>query len=227
MRGTGIVFGYPNEKRGDDKADDACCEKRACRIDAVSFHETGRYGIERDSRKDARCDESLVECTHDIAGFPKPNEKCADDRSDDGYGSERERIKEGVLEFRKDDGTEKHRRDSGDRIGLKKIGCHTCTVAHVVAHVVSDDRGVSRVIFGNTCLYFADEVGADVCCLGEDASAKTREDRDKRSAERKADERLHIAGRCEESGNAEERKTDDKKTGDGAALKGEREGLLH
>ena len=50
--------------------------------------------------------------------------------------------------------------------------------------------GIARIVFRNAGLDLADEVGADVGALGEDAAAQPREDRDQRAAEREADQRL-------------------------------------
>ena len=47
---------------------------------------------------------------------------------------------------------------------------------------------VARVVLGNAGFDLADEVGADVRTLREDAAAESREDRDQRAAEREADE---------------------------------------
>jgi len=48
--------------------------------------------------------------------------------------------------------------------------------------------GVARVVLRDPRLDLADEVGADVGGLGEDATAESGEDRDQRAAEAEADE---------------------------------------
>ena len=50
--------------------------------------------------------------------------------------------------------------------------------------------GIARIVFGDSGLDLADEVGADVRGLGEDAAAETGEDRNQRGAERERDERV-------------------------------------
>jgi hypothetical protein len=45
-----------------------------------------------------------------------------------------------------------------------------------VSTIVGDHRGVAGIVLGNAGLDLADQVGADVGGLGEDAAAKTRED---------------------------------------------------
>ncbi len=61
-------------------------------------------------------------------------------------------------------------------------------VADVVADVVRDDGRVARVVLGDARLDLADEVGADVGGLREDAAAEPGEHRDQRAAEREADQ---------------------------------------
>ena len=65
-------------------------------------------------------------------------------------------------------------------------------VADVVAHVVGDHGRVARIVLGDVRLDLADEVGADVGALGEDAAAEAREHRDQRAAEREADQRVGL-----------------------------------
>ena len=85
---------------------------------------------------------------------------------------------------------EQHDRDRRDRVGLEQVGRHAGAVADVVAHVVGDHGRVARVVLGDARLDLADEVGADVGGLREDAAAQSGEDRDQRAAEAEADERV-------------------------------------
>ena len=89
---------------------------------------------------------------------------------------------------------EEHRGYGRHDVGLEEVGGHAGTVADVVAHVVCDDGRVARVVLGDAGLDLADEVGADVGGLGEDAAAETGEDRDERATEAEADERGDVAG---------------------------------
>ena len=83
-----------------------------------------------------------------------------------------------------------HRRTDGDDIGFEQIGGHAGAVADIVADVVRDHGRVAGIVLGNSGLDLADQVGADVGGLGEDAAAETGEDRDQRSAEGERDERV-------------------------------------
>ena len=75
-------------------------------------------------------------------------------------------------------------------IGLEQVGRHAGAVADIVADVVGDDGRVARIILGNAGFDLADQVGADVGALGEDAAAETGEDGDQRGAEAEGDQRL-------------------------------------
>ena len=83
---------------------------------------------------------------------------------------------------------EDDRRDEGDLVALEQVGGHAGTVADVVADVVGDGGGVARVVFGDARLDLADEVGADVGGLREDAAADAQEQGEQRTAESEADE---------------------------------------
>ena len=89
-----------------------------------------------------------------------------------------------------EDRGEHHGRDHRHRIGLEQVGRHAGAVADVVADVVGDGRRVARIVLGNAGFDLADEVGADVGALGEDAAAETGEDRDQRGAEAERDQRV-------------------------------------
>ena len=115
---------------------------------------------------------------------------------------------------------EQHRGDQRDGVGLEQVRGHAGAVADVVADVVGDDGRVARVVLGDAGFDLADEVGADVRTLREDAAAESREDRDQRAAEGEADEGVqrfvahrrmpHRAAEHEEvTGDAEQAQTDD------------------
>jgi hypothetical protein len=78
---------------------------------------------------------------------------------------------------------EDQRGDQRHRVRLEQVGGHAGTVTHVVADVVSDRGGVARVVLGDTLLDLADQVGADVSGLGEDAAADPHEHGEQRGAE--------------------------------------------
>ena len=89
-----------------------------------------------------------------------------------------------------EDRGEHHRRDDRHRISLEQVGGHAGAVADIVADVVGDGRRIARIVLGNAGLDLADEIGADVRALGEDAAAETGEDRDQRGAEAERDQRV-------------------------------------
>ncbi len=120
-----------------------------------------------------------------------------------------------------------HRRHDRHRVSLEQVGGHAGAIADVVADVVGDGRRIAGIVLGNAGLDLADEIGADVSALGEDAAAKTGEDRDQRGAEAERDQRvdrLAIRGRIAEragenaevASHAEKRETGDEQTGHSA-----------
>ncbi len=157
------------------------------------------------------------------------------DRRDDREAAEHQRVERGLrggaAEHQR---AQQHRRDQRDRVGLEQVGGHAGAVADVVTDVVGDHRRVARVVLGDACLDLADQVGADVGALGEDAAAQTREDRDQRRSERQADQRLE--GRVQldplavrrgaqqdgvVAGHAEQAEAHHQHAGDRAALEGD------
>ena len=124
---------------------------------------------------------------------------------------------------------EQHHRDRGHRVGLEEVGRHAGAVADVVADVVGDHGRVARVVLGDPGLDLADEVGADVGGLGEDAAAESGEDGDQRTTEPEADQRVdrllvRVVGEHEDpevAGDAEQGEADDQQAGDRAALEGD------
>ena len=116
----------------------------------------------------------------------------AGDRGDDadGAGGEREHEAErrvGADRVERGD-AEDDRGDEGDLVALEQVGGHAGAVADVVADVVGDRGGVARVVLGDAGFDLADEVGADVGGLREDAAADAQEQREQRAAEAEADE---------------------------------------
>ena len=116
----------------------------------------------------------------------------AEDRGDDADGASGEREDEaerrvGADRVERGD-TEDDRGDEGDLVALEQVGGHAGAVADVVADVVGDGRRVARVVLGDAGLDLADEVGADVGGLGEDAAADAQEQGEQRATEAEADE---------------------------------------
>ena len=85
-----------------------------------------------------------------------------------------------------DDDTQDDRGDEHHGVGLEQVRGHAGAVAHVVAHVVGDGGRVAGVVLGDAGLDLADQVGAHVGGLGEDAAADTQEQRQQRTTEAEA-----------------------------------------
>ena len=196
----GVVVGDEEQQRGDGEADQRAEVQVADRgredVDVgrrrrEAVHHPLRDRVERDRGDDAGGDQALVERALDVAGRRLDGER-ADDRGDDRHAAEHERVQRDlrvVLAGERQD-AEQHDRDGGHDVGLEEVGRHAGAVADVVADVVGDHGRVARVVLGDAGLDLADEVGADVGALREDAAAQTGEDGDQRAAEADADERV-------------------------------------
>jgi hypothetical protein len=146
-----------------------------------------------DHRQEARRGEPAVDRRHRrLVLVRRAHHVDADDRRDhaDGAGDDREdqaerRVQADRVERRD---AEDDRGDERDLVALEQVGRHARAVADVVADVVGDRRGVARVVLGDARLDLADEVGADVGGLREDASTDPEEEREQRPSEAEADE---------------------------------------
>ena len=115
---------------------------------------------------------------------PQPGDEHPDDRDQHADAADDQREDEAV--DAPGGPAQDQRGDQRHRVRLEQVGRHTGAVADVVAHVVGDRRGVARVVLGDALLDLADQVGADVGRLGEDAAADPHEHREQRGAEAEA-----------------------------------------
>jgi hypothetical protein len=197
---------------------------------------------DRRDRRDRGDQEALVHRAHDVLAAAEADEIGAEDRGDDAHAADQQRQRHhrhqvvGSLEQQRG---QHHRGADGDDVGLEQVGGHAGAVADVVADVVGDHGRVARVVLGNAGLDLADEVGADVGGLGEDAAAETGEDRDQRGAEGQRGQRLDhgavlaadgvAAGPMQvpvEHRDREQREAGDQHAGDGAGAEGQGQALL-
>ena len=183
---AGVVLGDRDEQERDEQAD----QGRAVEVPEVELAAAVKRHRDRDEAdrgEDRRDDNALVESVDDaVRALAHPGEPGADDRRENRDGAETQRVEPqaGRVEVC----AEQHDRDCRDRIGLEQVGCHAGAVADVVAHVVGDDRRVTRVVLGDACLDLADEVGANIGGLREDAATEPGEHRDQRATEGQADQ---------------------------------------
>ena len=197
--GAGVVLGDPDERRGQHEADGAGAEQThlaAGGRDGVVRHQPGGHAVEGHQGQHPGHCQALVQGGHDVLHAGRGlHKEAADDRSDDGHGAQCQWVEHGIEgAVRHHQGTEPHGGDQGDRIGFEQVGRHAGTVAHVVAHVVGDHRGVARVIFRDAGLHLAHQIGPHVGAFGEDAAAKPCKDRDQGRAKSKADQGVQLLG---------------------------------
>ena len=135
-----------------------------------------------------------------------------------------------VREDRRERGNaEDDRRDQRDFVRLEQVGRHAGTVTDVVTDVVGDRGRVTRVVFGDTGFDLADEVGADVGRLGEDAAADSQEQREQRTTETEADQdrRARVLEDHDDDGRTEQTEADGEHAGDTAGAERDLERLRH
>ncbi|MNI28248.1 hypothetical protein D3C73_820160 [compost metagenome] len=178
--GAGVVLGDPHDQAGQDQADQ-CAAVECDRAMHVVCHESCGDRIERDRCEDTGDNDALVQRAHDRAAGLHLHKQRADDRSDDRHTAQHQRIQHRIgAGLGQHQAAQQHGGDHGDRIGFKQVGGHAGAVADVVTDVVGDHRRVARVVLGNARFDLADQIGADIGPLGEDAAAQAREDRDQR-----------------------------------------------
>ena len=155
-----------------------------------------RERIKRRRRNHAADEHAAHECGAGLASVAV-HKKHADDARDDRDSAEEKRIhdRRRTRASRRGERADEHRADERHGVCFKNIRGHSRAVAHVVADVVRDGRGIARIVLRKIVLHFAHEVRADIRGLRVDAAAEPREDRDERCAEREADEaRDRLAG---------------------------------
>ena len=135
-----------------------------------------------------------------------------------------------VREDRRERGNaEDDRRDQRHLVRLEQVGRHTGAVTDVVTDVVGDRRRVARVVFGDTGFDLADEVGADVGRLREDAAADSQEQREQRTTEAEPDQdrRARVLEDHDDRRRAEQAEADREHAGDTAGAERDLERLRH
>src|SRR3546814_3643797 len=70
-----------------------------------------------------------------------------------------------------------HGRADRHHIGFEKVSRHARTIADIVAHIIGDNGGITRIILWDPGFHLADQVSADISGLGKDTAAQTGEDR--------------------------------------------------
>ncbi len=224
----GVVLGDDHHGGGETQTDERRPPQRHHAVATVGHHDAGDR-VEGDGGEHAGDDEATIEGVHDLAALPRLHEEHADDGGDDGHAAQHQRIQHRVLTGAgHHQAAQQHGGEDGHRVGFEQVGGHAGAVAHVVAHVIGNDRGVARVVLGDAGLHLAHQVGAHVRALGEDAAAQSREDGDQRAAEPEAHQGVQDIGKALAfrggglqigviAGHAQQTQADHQQAGDGAA----------
>src|SRR5210317_897295 len=97
------------------------------------------HKIKSNQRQHCRCDKSFIERTHDRVACTQTHEECANDGSHDTCCPNRQRIQHhGQCVRAEEDRAQHHRCHNRHSIGLEQVCGHASTVAHIIAHIVSD-----------------------------------------------------------------------------------------
>ena len=164
--------------------------------------------------------------------FAKVDSENPENRGEDGDAADDERVGEGSgigLAVATEDGEVGYEdtADEADGVGFKDIGGHPSAIADVIADIVGNGGGVTRVIFFELGFEFANEVCADIGGFGVDASAQTSEDADERGSEGEAGQAIDGGTEAEPAGgdevegaDGEKGQGDDEQAGDGSTVEG-------
>jgi len=156
----------------------------------------------------------------------------AENGGEDGDAADDEGVSEGSgigLAIAPEDGEVGYQNtaDEADGVGFKDIGGHPSAIADIIADVVGNGGGVTRVIFLELGFEFANEVCANIGGFGVDASAQTSEDADERGSEGEAGQAIDGGAEAEPAGSdeiegadGEKSERDDEQAGDSATVEG-------
>ena len=209
--GARVVLGDPDQGCRQGKTHDTGTKQThlaACLGNGVVRHEPDCHKVKRDQRQQACNREPFVERWHDIFHARRGlDEHAANDRGDDGNGSQAQRIHHRLKWGRgHQQRTQHHGGNQRDRIGFKQVGCHACAVSDVVTHVVGDHGRVARIILWYTCLDLADQVSSHVRTLGENPAPEPGKDGNEGGAKGKSDHGIEGFGQFGASGCASHQK---------------------
>ncbi len=148
--------------------------------------------VGRDGRQDGgdagRDVEAAVDRRQRVLARLHPRDEHTDEgghRTDGGHDEREDQAVAAEGGRAEDQGGDEH-----DGVGLEQVRGHAGAVADVVTDVVGDRRGVARVVLGDACLDLADQVGAHVGGLGEDAATDAHEHGEQGGTEAEALEHL-------------------------------------
>ncbi len=199
--GAGVVPGQREDAGGHHDADDHGERRDHPRVpvrtgDAAGVVEVGEAAGQVDERQEHGCHrgdgrrdvERAVDRLQAVLAGPGLAQVDTGDRRQRADRGDQQREDQSLVAERLR--PEDQRGDQRHGVRLEEVGRHAGAVADVVADVVGDGRGVARVVLGDVLLDLADQVGAHVGGLGEDAAADSHEHREQRRTEAEALEHL-------------------------------------
>ena len=190
----GVDLGDNADNETDNEAGDDC--------DSAAHAAEHRLAEDEGSNNDEKCGnirahlKSLV----GVRAFLTADEEGCDNGSKNTAGCDNEGEDNTVGGVGNSDSTEGHCGDDSTDIALKQVSTHTGDIADIVADIVSDNSGVTRVILGDACLDLTDEVSTDIGCLGVDTAADTGKQSDRACAEGEAEQNVGVLKDEEQNG---------------------------
>ena len=217
---------------GEDEADDHGAEDLPALVGVVVADVGEAQGADADDGDDAGGEEAAVDRLEGVGvarlGLHGVDAGDGGEHAD-GASGQREHQAEGRVGADRVEGrdAEDDRGDEGDLVALEEVRGHAGAVADVVAHVVGDGGRVAGVVLGDARLDLADEVGADVGGLGEDAATDPQEQGEQRAAEAEADEdrRARVLEEPDDHRGAEQAEADGEHAGHATGAEGHLEGV--
>ena len=182
-----VIFGsLSDDDTGDEPRDDRARQPEPV-LDSQQVEDTERRAGNQ-QRTEIDTHAQRAEQLAHRGALTGSHEEDADDREHDPHGRDQHRRQHGLELHRHAVGRGERRRAQRRRgehrtaIALIEVGAHAGHVAHVVAHVVGDGRGVARVVLRNPRLDLTHQVGTHVGRLGIDTAADACEERLRRGA---------------------------------------------
>tara|TARA_B100001115_G_scaffold182840_1_gene180066 strand:- start:810 stop:1589 length:780 start_codon:yes stop_codon:yes gene_type:complete len=216
---TGVVLGHKTNENTNNAAEDNRVHDAHFNIDEALRDGTVATEPEQTGTDEggvAKSDRRVVSVLQDgHREDPDDGGDVADETEENGHHD--------VIDCQVIGAGDDHGGDDGAHEGLEDVSAHAGHVADVVADVVRNDTGVSRVVFWNARLNLADKVRTDVSRFGVNTAANTSKERNGRGphAESSSCGKVRTAFSVKPKGNernAEQPKTAHGKPHDGTAV---------
>ena len=215
----GVDFCDDTDNLTNDQTCDNC--DGSLHVAKAGFGQNHRYNRNQNCCCIGACLQSLVR----VCVFVTLNKECTDDGSQNPNCCQYQRIQSAFCAVVYQ--TQCDCRDNGTNIGFKQVSTHTCNVTNVVAYVIGDNCGVTRVILRDTCFNLTYQVSTNVGSLCVDTAANTTEQSNGGSTQRETEQDVCIACQYIDCAYAQKAQTNYAHTHNCAAAECDRQGFVH